>query len=196
MSSSDNKEIEKKFEVISNDWFYGTMRTQEIFQAYFTDPNDGENKRIRIIPSMSLAIITQKKDLGVIDGVLEREEIEYSIDFQKGLKLFLDCPVFIHKVRHFYPYHDFVFEIDKYVNLKESLVTAEVEMKADEIPKFNALPLPNWIGRDWSLDKDYSNYNLLKKVNSEFLVPAFVRRLLNVETLSIKDNGFGFKGMK
>lgn len=179
MSSNDNKEIEKKFEVLSNEWFYGTMKTQEMFQAYFVDNTDNQEKRIRIIPSISLALVTQKKDLGVIDGVLEREEIEYSVDFQSGLRTFLECPVFIHKVRHFYPFHDFTFEIDKYLNLVMPLITAEVEMKKEQIPVLNALTLPSWVGQDWTLNKDYSNYNLTKKVDSSFPVPVFLKNLVN-----------------
>lgn len=178
MGSNNNLEIEKKFQVLNNSWFYGSMRTEEIFQAYFVDETDGQEKRIRIIPQMLRAIVTQKKDLGVINGVLERQEIEYDVNFQLGLKTFLDCPTFIHKVRHFAPFHDFTFEIDKYVNLQIPLVTAEVEMKKEEIDTFNSLKLPAWIGEDWSLAKEYSNYNLLKKVDASLPVPSYVKNML------------------
>lgn len=186
MSSLDNKEIEKKYKVADATIPFRSkvLEEIEIFQAYFVD-SDGENKRIRIQPTQKRAIVTQKKDLGVKDGVPIREEIEFDIDFQKGLKTFLACDVFIHKTRYVMPFVEhFKFEFDIYRNLNFTLNTVEVEMKMDEIEHFNTLVLPSWVGEDISLEKKFSNFSLTKDVDKSIVLPMEMN-LLRLRSIKV-----------
>lgn len=159
--SDNNCEIEKKYLVASNDWMNLVTGSQLIYQGYFFHNED--RKRIRLLPEEHKAILGFKGEGVMIDGFIEREEIENEIDYSEGISKIALCAQVIMKNRFFVPFGEFTFEVDQFLNLKNPLVSAEVEVKREQIATFNQLVLPAWVGEDVSASHEYQNSVLVKQ---------------------------------
>jgi adenylate cyclase len=158
--SDNNREIEKKYLVANNDWMSLVTGSQLIYQGYFF--HNEERKRIRLLPEEHKAILGFKGEGVMIDGFIEREEIEDEIDYLDGINKIALCSQVIMKSRFFVPFNEFTFEVDQFLNLKSPLACAEVEVKREQIATFNQLVLPAWVGQDVSADREYQNSFLVK----------------------------------
>lgn len=159
--SDNNREIEKKYLVANNDWMNSVTGSQLIYQGYFFQ--NEEKRRIRLLPEEHKAILGYKGEGVLIDGFIDREEIENEIDFEEGLAKLALCSGVIMKTRFFVPFEQFTFEVDQFLNLHSPLLTTEVEVKREQIPEFNRLVLPAWVGQDVSADEQYQNSILVKQ---------------------------------
>lgn len=90
-------------------------------------------------------------------GVNEDEKI---IDYEEGLNLIKD-KILLKKERHLVMVGLHLWEIDVFKNLTEELTMAEIELKNIN----ESFIRPSWLGKELTGNKDYSNYNLIKKVN-------------------------------
>lgn len=149
------KEIEKKFLVSKVE-----LKTQPllIYQGYYID-SDNQRKRIRLLPQKQEAITAYKEDIGIINGFMERIEIENSIEYSKGLFQLKSCEKFLVKERYFIPFDNRTFEVDVFKNLPDNLITAELEIEIKDI-QMN-INYPAWLGKDISQDKSYNNVSLV-----------------------------------
>lgn len=179
--TDSNAEIEKKYNVENNAWknYAEVIDFQNIYQGYFIDA-DGKNKRIRVITNQNKAFITEKIDVGMVDGFFERVEIESSVDYRKGLEIIVNCKQVIAKDRTVFPFDKFKIEVDVFKNLSFNLTVAEVEVKKSETKYFNTLQLPSWFGEDLSDNKEFTNFNLLGRVDMSKLDVNFQTILDNL----------------
>lgn len=152
-------EIEKKF--LIKESFMPSVSFHTIYQAYFLDENK-ENKRIRLIPEEKKAILCFKKDIGQINGFIQRIEIENEIPYEEGLVKLIKADKFLVKRRHLIPFEGRIIELDIFQNLKFSLVMAEIEIKKEDINNIDNIKYPTWFDKDVSLLKKYRNINLIK----------------------------------
>lgn len=155
--NNNQTEIEKKFLIKKE--FTPSVGFHTIYQAYFLDENK-ENKRIRLIPEEKKAILCFKKDIGKMNGFIERIEIENEISYEEGLIKLIKAPRFIVKKRHLIPFEGRVIELDVFQNLTFPLVMAEIEIKKEDI--YDVIKYPSWFDKDVSLLKKYRNVNLIK----------------------------------
>lgn len=164
----DPIEIEKKFLVNGNQWELQVSSSFLIYQGYYKE--DNEYKRLRLIPEQNKAIKGMKKDIGSIDGFIERKEIEEEIPYLQGLEILEQCRAIIIKKRHLIPFEEFIIEVDVFKNLPQPLTLAEIEVKKEQIPLFKNKTLPAWIGEDISDSAQHRNAtlsHLASKVNIE-----------------------------
>lgn len=159
-------EIEKKFLLASEDWKKSVVNSNILIQDYVQYNN--KDARIRINLTTCKAVITHKGESTLVNNTLAREEEEFQVDFSGWLRKVVKDEKFIMKKRNYVPFHNFMFEIDEFMNLsgdKEELKIAEVEFKnQDEIYIFDDLKKPLWLGKEVSALKEYENFNLHKKV--------------------------------
>ena len=125
-------EIEKKFLLVNDSWKYNIEKTMLLEQVYFIE--DNIKKRVRIIDK-TIAIKGYKGESVLVNGFLEREEIENEISLEEGLKYFHESDRILVKNRNilniglrdsegkFFPY-----EIDEFLNLNSPLTLAEIEI--------------------------------------------------------------------
>lgn len=142
------KEIERKFLIANDSWKTKVEGSNSFLQAYIATGDD-RSIRVRII-DRSRARLTIK--LG--RDMLVRDEFEYDIPVSDAEELMLAAiGIVLEKTRHRVEYHGFVFEIDEFAGFYHGLVVAEVEMRSTE----DRPDLPDWIGREVTGDKRYSN---------------------------------------
>lgn len=146
------EEIERKFLVRGDGW---RKDARGIFcrQGYLIARNDLV-VRVRLLgEKASLAIKGRKKGLSC-------PEYEYSIpvaDAQNVLEQICLRP-FIEKIRYSVVFKGNHWEIDEFEGENKGLVIAEVELEQEH----QVIELPEWAGREVSLDPKYWNVNLMK----------------------------------
>lgn len=143
------KEIERKFIVSSNKWKKLTrLKVLNIKQGYLSKT---VNHTIRVRLTETTAFLTIKSPA----KGLERDEFEYEIPLLDGQQLIKMCnnPI-INKTRHIVQ-DDLkqVWEIDVYKGINKGLVVAEIEL----VDAKQYIKLPEWLGREVSYDKRYTN---------------------------------------
>ena len=148
------QEIERKFLVKSDSWRAQAVSSSRIIQGYLTAA--GTTVRVRLRDDE--AFLTVK---GKSSGVT-RSEYEYSIpvdDAREMLEtLALDPPV--DKIRYIVPASGGLFwEVDEYFGANAPLFTAEIELPAEDTP----FDIPQWLGKDVSMDSRYTNRALSRK---------------------------------
>lgn len=182
--SNNQTEIEKKFLIKKE--FTPSVDFHTIYQAYFLDENK-ENKRIRLVPEEKKAILCFKKDIGQVNGFIERIEIENEIPYEDGLIKLIKAPKFIVKKRYLIPFDGRVIELDIFQNLNFSLTMAEIEIKKEDIN--DVIKYPSWFDKDVSLLKKYRNVNLIKFTeNYDFHLKSLLNdQVLKKEVLMLKN---------
>jgi CYTH domain-containing protein len=92
---------------------------------------------------------------------LSRKEYEYTIPLEDANEMLSElCTGHnVEKVRYRVQHGGLIWEIDEFRGENQGLVTAEVELKAED----QAVALPKWIGPEVSCDMRYSNQSLSRK---------------------------------
>ncbi len=145
------KEIERKFLVANDDWRDLATSKTPMRQAYIVTMND-RSVRVRTRNDAS-AQVTIK----IGQNSLVRDEFEYTIPIAEAEEMIsLAVGNVIEKVRYTVEYNGFVWEIDAYEGAYLGLVIAEVELSDEN----DEPPLPDWVGREVTGDRRYSNQSL------------------------------------
>ncbi|WP_025896847.1 CYTH domain-containing protein [Sneathiella glossodoripedis] len=148
-------EIERKFLVKENSWKSQIIDRFEIEQIYLTTPDHVPTVRLR--SQNERAYITLKYPSSD-DQVLARAEFEYEIpesDVNAQLSQAKGNP--IQKTR-FLVKDEFNqrWEVDEFLQPNEGLILAEIELSDIE----QEIQLPEWIGKEVTADKKYSNIEM------------------------------------
>ncbi|MFA7415653.1 MAG: CYTH domain-containing protein [Rhizobium sp.] len=145
------KEIERKFLVANDDWRDLATSKTPMRQAYIVTMND-RSVRVRTRNDAS-AQVTIK----IGQNSLVRDEFEYTIPIAEAEEMIsLAVGNVIEKVRYTVEYNGFIWEIDAYEGAYLGLVIAEVELSDEN----DEPPLPDWVGREVTGDRRYSNQSL------------------------------------
>ena len=147
-------EIERKFLVNKEKWDQVVKEKQSLYrQGYIvSDPE----KTIRVRLTDKDAFLTIK---GLSVGI-SRTEFEYSIPVDEAQQL-LDgfCDSVVSKIRYFITYDNKLWEVDEFLGDNEGLMVAEIELESEE----ETFSLPEWVGKEVTSEKKYSNSNLAKR---------------------------------
>ena len=155
-----NKEIERKFLVLNNDFEKEAEKSSKTIQGYLSkDPE----RIVRIRIKDEKAYLTVK---GIAEkNGLERFEYETEINKQDGLQLLDLClPEIISKTRYFVSFKNHTFEVDVFEGKNEGLILCEIELENlnDNFEK------PDWLGKEVTGDKRYYNSYLSEHPYSEW----------------------------
>ena len=146
-------EIERKFLVRDEKWRAAAGRAISIRQGYLTR-HGSLSLRVRII-DQSRATLTLKSPVAEI----RRLEFEYDIPLADSVVLLgLRDGGLIEKFRYKLPWHGLVWEIDVFQGENLGLVIAEIELPHED----QIFERPDWLGREVSSDRRYSNASLAK----------------------------------
>lgn len=153
------QEIERKF--IINEIPDGLVPYEEkmIHQNYLSVVKDEEIRlRMEVEDGTKTYDITYKKGTGLV-----RDEFQFPIqeDLYKDLLAKIKEKS-IKKFRRFYWLGDHELMIDKYLEMKDDLVVAEIEFVSEEAANF--FEVPEWFGKEITYDKNFKNKNLWKKI--------------------------------
>ncbi len=145
------KEIERKFLVASSGWREHADKGTQLRQAYVVTMDD-RSVRVRIHGN-KWARLTIK----IGKSALVRNEYEYDVSMDDAKEMLTQAVgVVIEKRRFRVPHKGFTWEVDVYEGALKGLVVAEVEMKREtDLPA-----LPEWLGREITGDRRYSNQSL------------------------------------
>lgn len=145
------KEIERKFLVASEGWREYADKGTQLRQAYVVTMDD-RSVRVRIHGN-KWARLTIK----IGKSALVRNEYEYDVSMDDAKEMLTQAVgVVIEKRRFRVPHKGFTWEVDVYEGALKGLVVAEVEMKREtDLPA-----LPEWLGREITGDRRYSNQSL------------------------------------
>lgn len=149
-------EIERKFQVIGDEW-RGTDEGQLLRQGYI---ETSAAVSVRVRTAGDKAWLTLKAGLGLV-----RNEYEYEIPLQDGLELLDDhCrPGQITKRRHSITFEGRVWVVDQFLDDLAGLVLAEVELDEPTEP----VTIPDWAGPEVTGMRAYSNEHLSRRPLSE-----------------------------
>ncbi len=144
-----NKEIERKFLVLNDDFKNEAVKSSQIIQGYLSkDPE----RTVRVRVSDENAFLTVK-GAGKENGA-ERFEYEIAVDKEDALQLLELCiPEIISKTRFFIPAGKHTFEVDVFDGKNKGLVLCEIEL--ENLNDF--FEKPNWLGKEVTGDKRYYN---------------------------------------
>ncbi|SHI46705.1 CYTH domain-containing protein [Rubritalea squalenifaciens DSM 18772] len=143
-ASSMAVEIERKFLVKGT---FPAGETCQMVQGYLSlDPE--RTVRIRIEEDKGVLAIK-----GRSQGI-SRAEYEYDVPLAEAEELLKLClGSLVRKTRHYIPHGDHTWEVDVFQGDNEGLVSAEIELSAED----ESFELPEWIGQEVSEDRRYSN---------------------------------------
>ncbi len=160
------KEIERKFLVANDSWRSQATSATPMRQAYLSVNHD---RSIRVRTSHDE---TAKLTVKFGSGSLVRDEFEYSIPFEDAAEM-IEFAVgnVIEKVRYTVDVSGFTWEVDVFEGAYRGLVIAEVELKSET----DCPALPDWVGREVTGDRRYSNQALA----TERLKPELVHAVSN-----------------
>jgi len=144
-----NREIERKFLVLNDDFKKEAESHSEIKQGYLSkDPE--RTVRIRLKDDKGYLTI---KGIAEKNGA-DRFEFETEINIQDAEQLLELClPELIIKTRFYISSNKHTFEVDVFEGKNKGLVLAEVEL-TDENETFKK---PLWLGKEVTGDKHYYN---------------------------------------
>jgi CYTH domain-containing protein len=147
-------EIERKFLVNKEKWDQVIKEKKSLYRQGYIVSDPGKTIRVRL---------TDKEAFLTIKGLtvgISRAEFEYSIPVADAQQL-LDglCGSVVSKVRNFITYDNKLWEVDEFLGDNEGLIVAEIELKAED----EAFSLPEWVDKEVTSEKKYSNSNLAKK---------------------------------
>ncbi|HEY6162349.1 MAG TPA: CYTH domain-containing protein [Bacteroidia bacterium] len=152
-------EIERKFLVDREKWAgVKPHKSVSMKQGYLLSDGD---KTLRVRVAGDQGFVTIK---GRTKG-LSRPEFEYEVpvnDAEELLKLF--GGKLVEKVRHYVQHGKHLWEVDEFSGKNAGLLVAEVELDSEE-EKFER---PEWIDKEVTTDKRYSNASLAARPFSEW----------------------------
>jgi CYTH domain-containing protein len=152
-------EIERKFLVNKEKWDQVTKEKKSLYrQGYIvSDPE----KTIRVRLTDAAAFLTIK---GLSVGA-SRPEFEYSIPVEEAQQL-LDgfCDSVVSKIRYFIHHDNKLWEVDEFLGDNEGLIIAEIELESED----ESFSLPDWVGKEVTSEKKYSNSNLARRPYREW----------------------------
>jgi CYTH domain-containing protein len=154
-------EIERKFLVKSDAWRSAASSSSHFLQAYVASASD-RSVRVRIMDG-------QKAKLTIKIGkqLFARAEYEYEIPVSDATELAEHAiGVVLDKTRYNVAYQGYVWEVDVYAGRYDGLVVAEVELEDEKAMP----PIPDWIGREVTGDRRYSNVVMAANDLSEELL--------------------------
>ncbi|MFO1146877.1 MAG: CYTH domain-containing protein [Alsobacter sp.] len=144
-------EIERRFLVKGEAW-KAEARVRRIRQGYLGTEN-GVSVRVRLIDGKGLLTIKGERD-GLV-----REEFEYPVPAADAEAMLELCgTLVIDKTRHELVHGGLLWQIDVFGGRLAGLVLAEVELEREDQP----VALPDWAGREVSLDRRYRNSSLVR----------------------------------
>jgi CYTH domain-containing protein len=148
------KEIERKFLVENDHWKTANIIGRRLLkQAYLLRESD-RSVRIRITDNM--AFFTVKLGVGITRG-----EFEYEIPVEEAEVMIAEAQLkCLEKTRYYIQYKAATWEVDVFHGALEGLVLAELELDSED----QHIDLPNWVGKEVTLDPNYLNSNLIEKV--------------------------------
>lgn len=175
----DFLEVERKYEVDKNlDLEVLKDKSKDMikmYQGYFVD-EDGRYKRIRLQTSLvtgeRAAVVCEKTQVGVLNGVPLLKEVEVFNPYDYGVNLINEKQIkCIEKTRYLLPLGKYTMEVDTFENLTDEFkdwISAEVEFKSErELLEFEEVKLPDFVVRELTGDKKYSNSNMSKFINKD-----------------------------
>lgn len=146
------KEIERKFLVNSEKW-NRIVKPKPIYikQGYISKSDKGV-VRVRIKGEKAFLTI-KSANFGI-----ERHEFEYEIPILEAKKMFeLFCEKYIEKNRFEFPFEGKIWEIDEFIEPKQTFILAEIELSSEG----ESFSKPEWLENEVSNEKMYFNSNLL-----------------------------------
>ena len=152
-------EIERKYMVVEESWKTEVVQSTPIEQGYFPTQ---KGVTVRIRRRGEKGYLTVK---GPSFGI-SRAEFEYTIPLSDAIEMLetLCQGGRIQKVRHLIPYGDHTWELDVFEGANQGLVTAEVELQAED----ETFEKPPWLGREVSEDPRYRNAALVRAPFSQW----------------------------
>ena len=147
-------EIERKFLVNKEKWDQVTKEKQSLYRQGYIVSDPAKTIRVRLTDEA--AFLTIK---GLTVGA-SRAEFEYSIPVSDAQQLLDDfCDSVVSKIRYFITYANKLWEVDEFLGDNEGLMVAEIELESED----ESFSLPDWVGKEVTSEKQYSNSNLAKK---------------------------------
>lgn len=145
-------EIERKFLVDLHKWKSIEKPKGELFRQAYLITDKAKSIRVRLTPDS--AYLTIK---GETKG-LSRLEFEYKIPQKDALELIHNFSMAeLSKIRYKINYKGNVWEIDEFQGENKGLILAEIELTHED----ESFSLPEWIGKEVTLDERYYNANLV-----------------------------------
>ncbi len=144
-------EIERKFLIKNDNWKSKITKSFEIKQGYLSLDVE-RTVRIRITENIGLITIKGKTEN------LSRLEFEYNIPLDDAKELLILCkkPI-LEKTRHIFIASGNHWEIDVFEGDNDGLIVAEIELESEN----TEISLPDWIGKEVSIDPKYYNSSLI-----------------------------------
>ncbi|MEH6526066.1 MAG: CYTH domain-containing protein [Sneathiella sp.] len=145
-------EIERKFLVKNDTWKVKSLSTTVITQFYLTGKDQFPSIRLRTAGGKGYLTL---KYASVSESILARDEFEYSIPVE-DIEAQMDHATgsIIRKTRHIVEGPDNkIWEVDVFDSPANIPVIAELELESLDA----TFILPNWIGKEVSSDRAYSN---------------------------------------
>jgi len=174
-----NKEIERKFLVLNNNFINEAEKSSKIIQGYLSkDPE--RTIRIRIIEDKAFLTI---KGITKQNGS-ERFEYEKEINKQDALQLLDLClPGIISKTRYYIHKKNHVFEVDVFNNENKGLILCEIELNNIN----DTFEKPDWLGKEVTGNKQYYNSYLSEqlysnrnnKIQTEKIISNITKEMIN-----------------
>lgn len=144
-------EIERKFLVNKQKWSQVEKEQRSLFRQGYMVSDPEKTIRVRLTDTAGYLTI-KGRSVGVV-----QPEYEYAIpleDAQQLLEKF--CMSEISKIRNFIIHDGKLWEVDEFLGENEGLIVAEIELQAED----EAFSLPDWIDKEVTHEKKYSNSNL------------------------------------
>jgi CYTH domain-containing protein len=140
------KEIERKF-FVADLSIIEKREGSRIVQGYLAD--EPMTVRVRIVETEAFLTLKSKK------SGIACDEYEFPISLCHAEELLTHhCGQrIVHKTRYRIPHENLIWEVDVFAGKLRGLVIAEVELDFSE----QVIALPEWIGREISDDRRYSN---------------------------------------
>ncbi len=147
-----NKEIERKFIVTMEDFLNICQKHKynHLKQGYITI-GAGFHTRIRIVDEKTAILCSKVNKVGY------REEYEQEIDIEHGQLLYKNAQKVLEKCRVSITVNGLHWDIDNFFN--DNKIVAEVEYPT--VGQY--IHLPEWVGKEVTDDKEYSNIRLARK---------------------------------
>ena len=147
-------EIERKFLVLSEVYKKHATAKHHIAQGYLNS-NPERTVRIRIMGESGFLTIKGKSN----ETGTTRLEWETELSLMEAKPLLAICEDgVIDKIRYEIPAGKHLFEVDEFFGENEGLVTAEIELSAED----EAFEKPDWLGHEVTTDYRYYNAYLSK----------------------------------
>ncbi len=148
----ENKEIERKFLVKSDDFRREAVRKYEIRQGYLAR-EEGRSVRVRLRDEEGFLTIKGPSDT----SGLSRFEWERSLTREDAEALLDQCLFFVEKTRYIIPLSsDLFFEVDVFHGANEGLIIAEIELPSPD----TTFDRPSWLGEEVTGKLKYYNTSL------------------------------------